>query len=491
MGIDPATPSDDGRLTVVETHISTLFFVGDRVFKRKKPLRNAFVDFSTEAARDAACHREVELNRRLAPKVYLGVADLSLDGEELDHFVVMARLPVERRLSALLGEPDVHERLDDVAHLLARFHREARRGPDIDEACTRDALAELWRTGVEQLRPFVPEILDPQSVERMGQLAAEFLAGRGELVDQRLRDARACDGHGDLLAEDIFCMDDGPQILDCLEFDDRLRYGDVLADVAFLAMDLERLGRPDLGRSFLDRYRELSGDRWPESLADFHIAYRAHVRAKVTCLRHAQGDPTALEPARALHAQSLQHLLAARGHLVAVGGASGTGKSTVARALAERLGAIHLSTDDLRSEVTPRSAGEAGSLHSGRYEPEQRDRVYDELIGQAGRLLAAGERVVADASWAGTLHRTALEATARHASVPLAEVCCTCPPEVAGARIARRRAEGTDSSEVTPELATRLAAERDPWPDAIVLDTDRPLAEVHASVAELATRITS
>ena len=127
--------------------------------------------------------------------------------------------------------------------------------------------------------------------------ARRYLDGRGQLFAARIAHEKVRDGHGDLLADDIFCLDDGPRILDCIEFDDRLRYGDVLADVAFLAMDLERVGAADLGVRFLAWYREFAAENYPETLAQHYIAYRAHVRAKVACLRAGQGDAAASDQA--------------------------------------------------------------------------------------------------------------------------------------------------------------------------------------------------
>ena len=131
----------DNPSRLVETHISTLVFVDDVVYKRKKPIRTDFVDFSTVRSRAAACRTEVELNRRLAPDVYLGVATVTLDRldggdpEVADHAVVMRRLPDDRRLTMLLGTPDANYEIDRLARLIAEFHVLARRGPDIDDAC--------------------------------------------------------------------------------------------------------------------------------------------------------------------------------------------------------------------------------------------------------------------------------------------------------------------------------------------------------------------
>src|SRR5207248_5092618 len=168
---------------------------------------------------------------------------------------------------------------------------------------------------------------------------------------QRIALGAVRDGHGDLQAEDIFCLDDGPRILDCIEFDDRLRHVDVLADVAFLAMDLERLGAPEAAATFLARYREFARESYPPSLAHHYIAARAHVRCKVACLRHRQGDDGGADAARGLLDLTARHLEAARVRLVLVGGLPGTGKSTVAAALADATGWVVLRSDEVRKDV--------------------------------------------------------------------------------------------------------------------------------------------
>ncbi len=233
---------------VRETHTGVVFFVGDRAYKLKKPVHYGFVDFRSREARLAACRREVELNRRLAPDVYLGVADvLDAGGRACDHLVVMRRLPEDRRLADLVaaGAP-VEAELGRLARLLAEFHAGADRSARADEAAGSEALTRRWAANSAEMARLVGPVFDAGVVDRVDRLARRYLAGRGPLFGDRVAAGRACDGHGDLLAEDIFCLEDGPRVLDCLEFDDGLRLGDVLADVAFLAMDLERLGRPEL-----------------------------------------------------------------------------------------------------------------------------------------------------------------------------------------------------------------------------------------------------
>ena len=159
------------------------------------------------------------------------------------------------------------------------------------------------------------------------------------------------DGHGDLIADDIFCLDDGPRILDCLDFDDRLRWLDGLDDAAFLGMDLERLGGPALAEEFMAAYADYSGDPAPASLPHHYVAYRAFVRLKIACLRAAQGDPAAGFEARQLAEVALRHLRAGAVTLVLAGGLPGTGKSALAGAVAGRLGFTVLNSDRIRKEL--------------------------------------------------------------------------------------------------------------------------------------------
>jgi hypothetical protein len=260
------------------------------------------------------------------------------------------------------------------------------------------------------------------------------------------------DGHGDLLAEDVFCLDDGPRLLDCLAFDDRLRHADVLADAAFLAMDIEAHGAEGLGRLMLETWSRALDETHPASLADHYVAYRAHVRAKVTCLRHVQGDAEAAGEARRLHDLCLRHLERARVRLVLVGGGLGTGKSTVAAALGERTGWHVLRSDVVRARVAGRTepAGGPARYGVGRYAPERRAEVYAALVEEAAGRLAQGVSVILDAAWSAEADRARAREAARSTWSGLVEIRCVSPPEVARRRIAERTAHGDDPSEASP-----------------------------------------
>jgi aminoglycoside phosphotransferase family enzyme/predicted kinase len=464
-----------------ETHSAVVVLIGDRAYKVKKPVDLGFLDFRDREARRSACEREVELNRRLSPDAYLGVAGVTgPDGRLCDHLVVMRRMPDDRRLSTLVAAgAEVDDGLWRLAHLLAAFHAGAERPPAAAVAAGRDALAARWAANTAGLVEHGRGVVDLDEVSAVDARAARYLTGRGPLFEQRVRDARALDGHGDLLADDIFLLDDGPRVLDCIEFDDDLRFGDALADVAFLAMDLERLGRPDLAERFLAAYREHADDTWPASLAHHHVAYRAQVRAKVAAIRAGQGDQPAAGEARRLLGLARRHLAVGAVRLVLVGGLPGTGKSTLADGLAGTLGATVIRSDVVRKELAglrpdqPASAG----FGEGLYTADVTDATYRELLRRAEVALGRGEVVVLDASWGSEHRRSKARAVATRTASDLVELLCRAPAETAARRMHHRRRRGGDPSDATPEIAAELARVEDPWPAAAVLDTGSGPAE--------------
>lgn len=448
------------RSQVLETHSSTLVFVDDHVYKRKKPLDLGFCDFRSLAARQRACEAEVRLNRRLAPDVYEGVATvLGPDGDPCEALVVMRRLPDDRRLSslALEGQP-LDAALDQVADQLVALHRDNAVGPASLEAASSAALARLFDDALTVLHGH-PETVPPSLVVKLDVLAHGWLEVHAGLLVRRAAEGHVVDGHGDLLADDVFVLEDGPRVLDCLEFDDALRVLDGMHDAASLAMDLESLGAAALATHFLEHYRAASGDEAPASLVHVFIAYRALVRAKVACVRADQGDQEAGTRALLLTALARDHLLAAVPRLVLVGGLPGSGKSTVAAAVAEHRAFRRLSSDALRSSV--------GTPADSRYSPENRTAVYDAMLTEAARLIAGGHSVVLDATFSEAEWRAAARSLAHAMHADVVELLCSAPDDVAAGRLARRP---PGDSEATPRVRLALAQSADSWPEASVVD---------------------
>ncbi|HYL51209.1 MAG TPA: AAA family ATPase, partial [Acidimicrobiia bacterium] len=384
--------------------------------------------------------------------------------------VVMRRMPDARRLSLLTSRGDeARPCIDRLAELMARFHAGAPTGGEIDDAATRDAVARLWERELAEY---------PAAVPNVAHLVGRFLAGRAPLFDDRIRAGRARDGHGDLLADDVFCLADGPRVLDCLEFDERLRFGDVLADISFLAMDLERLGRRDLAERFLERSRAAASDDWPSSLAHFYIAYRAHVRAKIAAI--AGDDDTS----GSLLALAHDHLDRGRVRLVLVGGPPATGKTTVAREIAAATGWPVIRSDEVRKDLAGvmQSDRSAAPLDEGLYAPEWTERTYATLCERARIVLTNGSSIVLDASWGSGQWRAMAADAAEETASDLIALQCDAPIDVAMARAAQREAAHADASDADASIAAAAAARFERWPGAHRLDTTKAPADVMREV---------
>jgi aminoglycoside phosphotransferase family enzyme/predicted kinase len=489
-----------------------VLLLGDRAFKVKKPVRLPFVDLSTRERRWHNCVDEVRLNRRFAPDVYLGLAELrgvdivtaAADADAVvgpgaagatgsEPLVVMRRMPAARRLSALLLQGD-HERasaaVDAVARQVATAHAAQ---PAIQGFALRETMSALWREGREQLSGFADLLragsagsAGPHPLDEVAALAQEYLAGRAALLAARERAGLVRDGHGDLLADDVFVLDDGPRILDCLEFDPRLRVGDVLADVAFLAMDLESLGFAALAGRLMDGYRRYCAETHPLSLEHHYVAYRAFVRAKVACLRHEQGDAAAAARAVDLLAQCRRRLHQGRVHLLLVGGLPGSGKSTLAAGLADsdadRQWAV-VSSDHVRKEGAGVPAGQSCAAPFGRgiYTAGRTAATYAEMSRRAAATLDAGVSVVLDASWTDERLRARARALAAAHGAALTQIRCHAPRPVRLDRLARRLDAPADASDAGVAVHDAMADREDPWPQARTVRTDR---DVDLSVAQ-------
>ncbi|CAN3127410.1 AAA family ATPase [Mycobacterium sp. smrl_JER01] len=462
---------------VHETHTGLVALVGDRAYKVKKPVVTDFLDFGTTERRDRACRREVELNRRLAPSSYLGVGSFRAPGGDSEPVIVMRRYPDSQRLAELVraGAP-VQRWLTSIAELLARFHRGAERGPHIDREASREVLSQRWQQNLSELRRHVGTVVADDAVTDIERLSERYLAGRGPLYERRIAGAHIVDGHGDLLSQDIFCTPQGPMLLDCLEFDDRLRYVDGIDDAAFLAMDLEFQGRGDLAEFFLDEYCRQAEDFPASSLRHFCVAYRALVRAKVDCVRVGQGHPEAGADAQRHLSIARAHLRSGSVQLVLVGGGPGTGKTTVARGLAQETGAQVISTDEVRRELLRGGVvgGVVGELNSGLYAADKVSAVYDEVLSRARAWLSAGHSVILDGTWRDADQRRRAHAVAAQTYAPIVELRCTLPVSDAQRRIVER---GATVSDATPETAAELARWDTEWSGAHRVDTAGPPAD--------------
>ncbi|MDP2730208.1 MAG: phosphotransferase [Dehalococcoidales bacterium] len=283
-------PDASAKVELVQTQMSFVFLTGDYVYKVKKPVNLGYLDYSTLGKRYFYCQREVELNRRLCPDAYLGVVAItgedkwfSLEGKGkvVDYAVKMRRLPQEGMLKMLLARGQVSaEMMRRVAWKLDDFHRRAETNTAISAFGDLDTIVTNNEENFTQTEKYIGRTISQNGYQHIKDYTRAFIERNTPLFRKRIDDGKIRDCHGDLHAAHI-CFTDGICIFDCIEFNERFRYGDVASEVAFLAMDLDNSGRADLSRSFVDAYIASSQDKELSQLLTFYKCYRAYVRGKV------------------------------------------------------------------------------------------------------------------------------------------------------------------------------------------------------------------
>ncbi len=497
-------------LELIETHISWVFLGEREVFKVKRAVDLGFLDFTTPDKRRAACEAEIALNQRLAADVYLGVAPICIDAEGIhridgpgtvvDWAVRMRRLCDDDRADTLLRAGRLESsQVDALAARIAAFHAGARRDSETAAYGRPAAIRRNVEENFEQTRGSIEEYLnDAQAREiETWQLALLRDAAR---FDARVEAGRIRDGHGDLRLEHVYLRDDGSiTVIDCIEFNERFRFGDVCADVAFLSMDLAWHGRVDLAERLLARYARESGDYDLYSVVDFYESYRAFVRGKVALL--LASDPEASGPARErARREARRYFLLSLAYerpplvppkIVAVAGIIASGKSHVAEIAAAAMAAPVLGSDRLRKQRA--GYGPTDSLRddawAGAYSPKASAHVYDELLRLADVIVSSGRPVVIDASFRSKTARRAFRDLASRHGIPFLMIECQAPREVLKGRLAaRERAEHQESDarvDLLEEFERRFEPIVDlPQSEHVRLDTSKPAAETKARVEE-------
>ncbi len=501
--LQPETyPHHPERVELVQTQMSFIFLTGDFAYKVKKPVDLGYLDYTTLEKRGYFCQQEVELNRRLCPEVYIGVLPITYsqgkfqlggDSEVVEYAVKMKQLPQERMMDRLLPSDKVTEGMvTAVAQRLAAFHEKAATSPEISRYGNIDAIRTNAEENFSQTEKYIGTTISRHAYDLIRDYTNNFMKANQTLFEKRVAQGRIRDCHGDLHAAHV-CFTDGICIYDCIEFNDRFRYGDVASEVAFLAMDLDRFCRADLSRAFVNAYMQASGDRELLQLLDFYKCYRAYVRGKVEGFK--LDDPFITEKERALKTARSYFRLAcryARGKklLLIVAGLVGTGKTTVAQGLARSFGLTVISSDVVRKELAGISPTERRfePIDKGIYSEEFTTRTYHEMFTRAEKLLQQGESVVLDASFKKRKHRLEAKRLAQKLDADFAALECLLDEPTVKARLEQRVREGSISDgrwEVY--LAQKQDFEKiDEFSpvEHIVLDTAQPMSNIVEMVAE-------
>ena len=470
---DPtAYPVSPRTVLVHQTHISVVFVTDEFAYKIKKPVVMSFVDYSTLEKRRHWCEEEVRLNRRLAPSVYLGVVPIVENGPKLrvegagpvvEWAVKMRRLPHDATLGASLARGDVSRDLLERSRAVLPIFISTPSGT----TRSRGLPGLTWLRGTPRdnliaARTQVGATLSDRVFTRLEALTAEWLGRCRSDIEDRAGRNIPCDTHGDLRLDHVYLFPENEPpsdlvIVDCIEFSLEFRAADPIADVAFLVMDLLRHGHPGLARSFREAYLAAAGDLQGERLVPLYVSYRAAVRAKVSSLKADEPEVPADEKAQALTDARAHWLLAVgaleeprrRPCLILVGGLPGTGKSTLAQALANHAGFDRIRSDQVRKElaaaagvaVPPSPAGYSGGI----YTPEWSDRTYGECLVRAEAALFEGKRVIVDATFRQESERRRFLSRAGGLGVPALQLICDAAESIIKARLDERRDDVSDA----------------------------------------------
>ncbi len=453
-------------VTVRQTHISVVFLGGELVYKMKKPVKLPFLDFSTVEMRHHFCEEEVRINRPWAPDVYLGVVPITRDaggmrfegnGVVIDWAVKMRRLPESATLRSRLqdGLLELCD-LERVARRIAATHQQASRVV-ADQAL--EANAEFRRCSSENwefARTLNAEIIEPQVLERLQTLSVDWMQRYEATLVQRAADGRIRDVHGDLRLEHVFlfperAMPNDIVVLDGIEFSPGLRRIDVAADMAFLVMELNFVGRRDLAESFAAIYFSETNDVTGCDVLPLFAVYRSAVRAKVAAILGAESEISQPDRDKAL-ARSRAHWLWClseleepdrRPALVLVSGLPGTGKSTLSRKLADTAHFEVLRSDVVRKQIFTDAATTDNS--AAMYSVDNTQRVYDECWTRARRRLLAGGRIIVDATFQQDANRQSFLQLAIDCGVRAIWLECTAPGDIIQQRLAARHGDASDA----------------------------------------------
>jgi len=500
------------RVKVLETHISYVLLAGEFAYKIKKPVNLGFLDFSTLEARRQCCEEELRLNRRTAPDIYLASVPITGSeaapvlegkGKAIEYAVKMRRFAQDALLDHVAKRGDLSgDLIDAIARKIAAFHATvAIAGPNMPFG-TPDRVMAPPRENFDHIRDLVGESPDVPQLERLRAWTEYEGARLAPVFADRRRTGYVRECHGDLHLGNITLIGDEPTPFDCIEFNADLRWIDVMNEVAFLVMDLADHRLPGLAIRCLNTYLEATGDYAGLAVLRYYMVYRAMVRAKVACIRaHQPGlagsEKAAIESEYRGYFHLAEHL-SRRGTtaLALTHGLSGSGKTTVAGVLAERIGAIRLRSDVERKRLfgLDATARTASAVEGGIYDPESTRRTYARLADLARVVLEAGWPAIADATFLRRAERAAFRHLARDLAVPVVMVSCTAPDAELRKRILAREQTRTDASEAGLSVLARQRDASDPPTreeerDTIVFDTSRPQGEWGPPIEQIAGRL--
>jgi uncharacterized protein len=485
-------PHKPTEVRALQTHISWVFIASPFVFKVKKPVNLGFLDFSTLEKRRYFCRREIELNRRLCPEIYLDAVPIykttsgfSFNGERevVEYAVKMKELPHGGFLNELLEKNLVGEKeINRVIATLHQFYQAETPTPEIEQWGTSEKLRISTDENFTQVEPFAGKTISSAAFGAIRHYTNQFYVANERLFRERIQQRRILDCHGDLRLDHVHLTPEATTIFDCIEFNDRFRFIDIANDLAFLAMDFDFKGRSDLGNLFLRNAARELGDAGLPKVANFYKCYRAFVRGKVESIQATEKETTnpqehEREAARYFRL-ALRYAIAGSEPLVlVVMGRVGTGKSTIAKRLARELNWPLFSSDEIRKTLAgvPLSQRTPAELRTKTYSARMTQQTYRRLLedgfaiigccsrGRGRRLFQRHNGVILDATFSTRALRKFLRDECKKANVSFQFVELEVDPDKIKKRLKARDEKAAKASDARLEdFATLNAAYQPP-----------------------------
>jgi uncharacterized protein len=483
----------------VQTHISWVFIAPPFVFKVKKAVNFGFLDFSTLEKRRHFCEREIELNRRLCPEVYLGVVPIyktasgfsfNAEGEIAEYTVKMRELPSGWFLSELLAKGLVGEtEINRVIACLHRFYESENPSPEIEQWGTPEKLKISTDENFAQVEPFAGRTISPVAFETIRHFTNRFYTANEKLFRERIQQHRIRDCHGDLHLDHIHIAPQATTIFDCIEFNDRFRFIDIANDIAFLAMDFDFEGRRDLGNLLLRNAAREFHDAGMLKVANFYKCYRAFVRGKVESIQAMEAETVKLDE----HVKQAERYLrlafqyAVSGSVpfaLVIMGRVGTGKTSVAKQLGSELDWPVFSSDEIRKTLAgmPLTKRTAPELRDKMYSERMTEQTYKKLLEHGLAALEAHNGVVLDATFSSRANRKSLRDACAKADVHLQVVELDADPGQIKRRLKARDETIGEISDARLENFDKLSAAYEPpselGPDLIHVSANDAVSDI-------------
>lgn len=427
----------------LETYISDIFLTGKYAYKIKKPVNYGYLDFTTLAKRKFFSFQELKLNRRLSPKMYLdvlplreknGKLKLGNHGKIIEYVLKMKEIPQKYLMNQLLKRGKINQKIiDQLAKIIAKFHRQTITSKKISSFGSLKVIKKNWQENFLQTRQFIGKTISKDDFDFIKKSIEKFIVKNKKLFQQRVKDKKIRDCHGDLHTGNIFIMPKKIFIFDCIEFNDRFRYQDVANEIAFLTMDLDFLGRNDLGEFFLKRYLYYSADKINKKLLLFYKCYRAYIKGKVMSFSLNQFSKrkylSKIKKYFQLAKKYVEHLR--KPALILGAGLPGIGRSTRLRILAKEIGAKILDSDVLRQKF----------LKSISYDKKSKLLVYKKMMKIAEKFLKNGYDVILDATFSKEKYRKLARNLAKKLEIPYFLIQFYCSEKIAKERLTKRAKE--------------------------------------------------